>query len=54
MKVLAALLVDAVGLAGVGLVVFGVHQVYPPAAFIVGGAALTAGALVAAAKRGRR
>ena len=37
MKVLAHLVLDAVGMAGLGAFVYGVHQVYAPAAWMVGG-----------------
>lgn len=41
---------DAVGLAGAGLIVFGVHMMHAPSGFIVAGAMLMAVAVAAARK----
>jgi hypothetical protein len=44
------LLLDLVALAGLGTLLVGVHQVFPPAALIIGGGVICAGA-VAASRR---
>jgi hypothetical protein len=49
-KVLGQLALDLFGLAGLGAVVYGVHQIYGPAAWIVGGL-LGFGAAAAIARR---
>jgi hypothetical protein len=39
------LIIDAAGLAGIGLVIYGVWVIYAPAGFIVAGILLIAGAM---------
>jgi hypothetical protein len=50
-KVLGQLTLDAFGLAGLGAIVYGVHQIYVPAAWIIGG---LLGTLAAAAMARRK
>lgn len=47
------LVLDVAALGGVGVFLWGVHQVYPPAALIAGGLLLTVTALIGAKKGGR-
>lgn len=50
---LPQLLLDAVALAGLGAVVFGVAQIYQPAAWILGGLLASVGAAALSIARGR-
>ncbi|TPM19785.1 hypothetical protein [Mesorhizobium sp. B2-3-6] len=52
--VVPALLRDLVGIAGAGSIVYGIWQIYVPAAFIAGGIILTGAALVLARRAAPR
>lgn len=51
MRFLAELLVDVAALGGAASFVYGVHLVYPPAAFIVGGLVVSSLAIFVARAR---
>lgn len=52
LRALPPLLLDAVGLAGAGLMSYGAWLIYVPAGFITGGALLTVGAWLLARRSG--
>lgn len=48
--VLPGIILDAAGIAGVGLVAYGAWMIYPPAGFITGGVLVLAGVLLSSGK----
>jgi hypothetical protein len=53
-RAVPGLVVDAIGLCGVGAIAYGAWLIYPPAGFIVGGIMVVAGVWWLSAKTARR